>query len=84
MPSVELLDVLATFCLRPRQGDLDDVAHLRRPAPKRLDELTKGKATRRLGAKLVLMDVLHGDRILAAVRRAHTATAPVVEPACDV
>jgi hypothetical protein len=32
----------------------------------------------------VLMDVLHGDRILAAVRRALTLVAPVMEPACDV
>jgi hypothetical protein len=30
----------------------------------------------------VFMDVLHGDRILAAVRRALTMAAPW-EPACD-
>jgi hypothetical protein len=34
--------------------------------------------------KSVFMDVLHGDRILAAVRRALTLAAPAVEPACDV
>jgi hypothetical protein len=34
-------------------------------------------------AKLVLMDVHHGARILAAVRRAHTEVISPVRPACD-
>jgi len=83
MAGVELLDVLPAFCLRAGQCDLDDVAHLRRPASERLDELAQGQAPGWLRAKFVFMDVLHGDRILAAVRRALTLAAPVTEPACD-
>jgi hypothetical protein len=80
---VELLEVLAAFCLRAGERDLDDVAHLRRPAAKRFDELAQGQAARRLRAKPVFMDVLHGDRILAAVRFAHPLAAPVRRRACD-
>ena len=80
---VELLEVLAAFCLRPGQRDLDDLAHLRRPPSQRLDELSKGQAARRLRLKSVFMDVLHGARILAAVRRALTQVAPATETACD-
>ena len=83
VPGMELLEVLAAFCLGPGQRDLDDVAHLRRPASERLDELTQGEASRGLWLKSVFMDVLHGDRILAAVRRAHPLAAPVPEPAGD-
>jgi hypothetical protein len=79
---MELLQVLAAFCLGAGEGDLNDVPHLRRPASKRLDELAQGQAARRLRTEFVFMDVLHGDRILAAVRRALTMAAPW-EPACD-
>jgi hypothetical protein len=58
------------------------VAHLRRPASERLDELTQGEASRGLWLKSVFMDVLHGDRILAAVRRALILVDSVAEPAC--
>ena len=80
---VELLKVLPAFCFRPGQRDLDDLAHLRGPPSQRLDELPKGQAARRLRLKSVFMDVLHGARILAAVRRALTQVAPATETACD-
>ena len=70
MTGVELLEVLAAFCLGAGQRDLDHLAHLRRPASQRLDELAQRQAAGGLGPKSVLMNVLHGDRILAAVRRA--------------
>ena len=73
---VELLEVLAALSLGPRQGDLDDLAHLRRPAAQRLDELAKRQAACGLRLKSVLMNVLHGARILAAVRRALTPWRP--------
>ena len=60
MAGVELLEVLAAFCLRARQGDLDQLAHLGRPASERLDELAQREAAGGLGAKSVLMNVLHG------------------------
>src|SRR5690606_28101472 len=81
---VELLEVLPTFCLRAGERDLRHVAHLRRPASERLDELAQRQAGRWLRTKSVFMDVLHGDRILAAVRRALSRDAPATEPACDV
>ncbi len=80
---MELLEVLAAFFVGAGQGDLDHLAHLGRPAPKRLDELAQRQAARGLRLESVFMDVLHGDRILAAVRRALTVAAPAVEPACD-
>jgi hypothetical protein len=83
VPGVELLQVLAAFCIGPGQRDLDDLAHLRGPPSQRLDELAKGQAARRLRLKSVFMDVLHGARILAAVRRALTQAAPATETACD-
>jgi ABC-type transport system substrate-binding protein len=69
---MERLEVLLAFSLGPGEGDLDDLAHLRRPAPERLDELAEGERAGRLRAKLVFVDVLHGVRILAAVRRTPT------------
>ena len=84
MAGMELLEVLPAFCLGPGQRDLDDLAHLRRPSPERLDELTQREAAGRLRSKFVFMDVLHGARILAAVRRALTKVAPATERACDV
>ncbi len=83
MTSVELLKILAALELRPRERNLNEMAHLRRPASKRFDELAQGQTTGGLRAKLVFMNVLHGARILAAVRRALTLVALVVEPACD-
>jgi hypothetical protein len=79
---MELPEVLLAFCLGPGQRDLDDLAHLGSPAPERLDELAQGEAAGRLRAKLVFMDVLHGARILAAVRRALPPYPLVVEGAC--
>ncbi len=83
MTSVELLKILAAFELRPCKSNLNEVAHLRRPASKGFDELAQGQPTGGLGPELVFMNVLHGARILAAVRRALTLVALVVEPACD-
>jgi hypothetical protein len=83
MPGVVLLDVLPTLRLRPGEGDLDDLPHLRRPASQRFGELAQRETAGRLRAKSVLMDVLHGARILAAVRRALTDAALAEEPACD-
>ena len=83
MAGMELLDVVPAFCLGASERDLDDLTHLRRPAAQRFDELAQGQAAGGLRTKLMLMDVLHGDRILAAVRRALTQAAPE-EPACDV
>jgi hypothetical protein len=83
MPGVELLEVLSAFCIRSGQRDLDDVTHLRRPSAKGFDELSQRQAARWLRLKSVFMDVLHGARILAAVRRALTLAAPAVETACD-
>ena len=80
---MELLEVLPAFSLRSGQCDLDDLAHLGGPAPKRFDELAQREATGRLRAKLMFMDVLHGARILAAVRRALPPPLPVVEGSCD-
>jgi len=74
VPGVELLEILPAFLVRAGERDLDHLAHLRRPAPKRFDELAQGQAARGLRLKSVFMDVLHGDRILAAVRRALTLT----------
>jgi hypothetical protein len=71
MAGVELLEVLPAFCLGAGERDLHDVTHLRRPSSERLDELAQGQAARGLRTKLVFMDVLHGARILAAVRPAH-------------
>jgi hypothetical protein len=59
------------------------MAHLRRPSPKGLNELSQRQAARWLRLKPVFMDVLHGARILAAVRRALILAAPAVETACD-
>ena len=84
VPGMELLEVLAAFFIGAGQGDLDHLAHLGRPAPQRLDELAQRQAARGLRLKSVFMNVLHGDRILAAVRRAHSVAAPALEPACDV
>ena len=81
---MELLEVLAPLVIRAREGDLNHLPHLGRPAPERLDELAERQAARWLWLKSVFMDVLHGDRILAAVRRALILAAPVLEPACDV
>jgi hypothetical protein len=81
---MKLLKVLAALGLGPRQRDLHDLAHLRRPSAQGLDELAKGERASRLRLKSVLMKVLHGARILAAVRRAHSVAAPALEPACDV
>jgi hypothetical protein len=83
MAGMELLEVLAAFCVRSGQRNLDDVPHLRRPSSKGLDELSQRKAARWLRLKSVFMDVLHGARILAAVRRALILAAPAVENACD-
>ena len=82
MTGMELLEVLAAFCLRAGERDLHDVTHLGRPSAERLDELAQGQAARRLRAEFVFMDVLHGDRILAAVRSAHPMAAPVTRCAC--
>ena len=57
---VELLQVLAAFCLGARESDLHELAHLGRPASERLDELAQAQAACGLGAKAVLMNVLHG------------------------
>ena len=84
MSGMELLEVLAAFCLRAGERDLHDVAHLRRPSTQGLDELAQGQGACRLRAELVFMDVLHGDRILAAVRRALPVVLRELEPACDV
>jgi len=84
VPGVELLEVVPTFFVSAGQRDLDHVPHLGRPAPQRFDELAQGQAARGLRLESVFMDVLHGDRILAAVRRALTLAAPGLEPACDV
>jgi hypothetical protein len=84
MTGMELLEVLPAFFLGPREGDLDHLAHLRRPSSERLDELAQRQAAGGLRLKSVFMDVLHGDRILAAVRPALTQVAPATEPACDV
>ncbi|MBA3587667.1 MAG: hypothetical protein H0W41_08530 [Chloroflexi bacterium] len=81
---MELLKILTPFVITAREGNLDHLAHLRRPATERLDELAKRQAARGLRLESVFMDVLHGDRILTAVRRALTQPAPVAEPACDV
>lgn len=83
MTGMELLEVLSTFCLGAGERDLDEVTHLGRPSSKRLDELSQGEAARRLRTELVFMNVLHGARILAAVRRALTQAASASEPACD-
>lgn len=80
---MELLEVLAAFFLRPGQRDLDEMTHLRRPAPERLDELPERETAGRLRLKLVFMNVLHGARILAAVRRALTLAVPTPDTACD-
>ena len=79
---VALLQVLAALGLCPRQRDLHDLAHLRRPSAQRLDELAKGERTSRLRLESVLMKVLHGARILAAVRRALPQDVRVAEAAC--
>jgi hypothetical protein len=84
MPGMELLEVLAAFLVGPGERDLDHLAHLGRPASERFDELAQRQAASGLGLESVFMDVLHGARILAAVRRALTVDAPAVEPACDV
>ncbi len=75
MARMELLEVLATFLFRAGERDLEKLAHLGRPAPERLDELAQGQSARRLRAEFVFMDVLHGARILAAVRGALPAAA---------
>jgi len=80
---MELLEVLATFSIRARQRDLDELTHLGRPAAEGLDELTKRQRPGWLGLKSVFVDGLHGDRILAAVRRALTHIDLDAEPACD-
>lgn len=80
---MELLEVLSAFCLGAGERDLDEMTHLRRPSSKRLDELSQSEASRRLRTEFVFMDVLHGARILAAVRRALTLAAPASELACD-
>ena len=77
MSGMELLEVLPAFCLGAGERDLDDVAHLGRPSAKRLDELAQAQAARGLRTEFVFMDVLHGDRILAAVRSAHPTAALV-------
>jgi hypothetical protein len=46
--------------------------------------LPERQAAGGLRLKSVFMDVLHGDRILAAVRRALTDAALAAEPTCDV
>ncbi|MDQ4035597.1 MAG: hypothetical protein M3153_06670 [Chloroflexota bacterium] len=81
---MELLEVLTTFFVGAGQRDLHHLTHLRCPSAEGLDELAQGQAARGLRLKSVFMDVLHGDRILAAVRRALTLAAHAVEPACDV
>ncbi len=81
---VELLEVLPAFCLGTGERDLHDVAHFGRPSAERLDELAQGQAARRLRTESVFMDVLHGDRILAAVLRAFPLALRELEPACDV
>ena len=82
VPGMELLEVLPALGLRPRQRDLHDLPHLRRPSAQGLDELAKGERTSRLRLKSVLMKVLHGARILAAVRRALPQDVRVAEAAC--
>ena len=82
VPGMKLLKVLAALGLGPRQRDLHDLAHLRRPSAQGLDELAKGERTSRLRLKSVLMKVLHGARILAAVRRALPQDVRVAEAAC--
>jgi hypothetical protein len=84
MAGMELLHVLPAFCLRAREGDLDHLPHFGRPATERFDELAQRQTTDRLGAKSMLMNVLHGDRILAAVRRALPDAVLARESACDV
>jgi oligopeptide transport system substrate-binding protein len=69
---VEGLQVSLPFLFRPGDSDLGDLSHLRRPASERLDELAEGQRPWWLGLKLVFVDVLHGVRILAAVRRTPT------------
>jgi hypothetical protein len=81
---MELLEVLPAFCIRAGKRDLDDVTHLGRPATQGLDELAQGQTARRLRTESVFMDVLHGARILAAVRRAHPVVVRETQPACDV
>ena len=82
VPGMKLLKVLAALGLGPRQRDLHDLAHLRRPPAERFDELAEGQRTGRLGLKSVLMDVLQDARILAAVRRALPQDVRVAEAAC--
>jgi hypothetical protein len=82
MAGMELLEVLPAFCLGASESDLDEMAHLGSPSAQGLDELAQGEAARRLWAELVFMNVLHGVRILAAVRGALPVAAPVMEPAC--
>jgi hypothetical protein len=75
VPGVVPLHVLLPFQLAAGQRDLGHLSHLGRPAPEGLDKLTEGKAACGLGHKLVFMDVLHGARILAAVRGHYTSRA---------
>ncbi len=84
VPGMELLDVLPAFCLCAGEGDLNDVTHLGRPAANGLDELAQRQTARRLRTESVFMNVLHGDRILAAVRRAYPVVLRETQPACDV
>ena len=77
---VDLLEILTALGLAAGEGDLDHLPHLRGPPSQRLDELAQGQAASGLRLKSVFMDVLHGDRILAAVRRALSQAAPVEAP----
>jgi hypothetical protein len=60
VPGMELLEVLPAFGFRACEGDLDQLAHLRRPATERLDELAEREATGRLRPKAMLVEGLHG------------------------
>ncbi len=79
---MELLEVLPAFCLGASERDLDQLAHLRRPASKGLDELSEGQRSGGLWDEFVFVDVLHGARILAAVRRPSPGL-PLARVSCD-
>jgi hypothetical protein len=84
VPGMELLEVLPALVVRTGERDLHHLPHLGRPSTERLDELPQRQASRGLWLKSVFVDVLHGARILAAVRRALSLAALLDEVACDV
>jgi hypothetical protein len=60
MARVKAAQVLLALRLGPGERDLDDLAHLRRPAAERFDELAERQAAGRLRPESVLMGLLHG------------------------